>query len=94
VADLEPAGFAAFDAARVGDGLIELRQDGARVIKEAPAGVGQFNAPAIAPEKGDAEVFLEVLDLPAERRLGEIQAECGPAEVQFLSDRHEIAELA
>jgi hypothetical protein len=94
MADLEPPGLAALYAARLGNGFVELRQDGARIVEEAAAGVGQFDPAAIAPEERGAEFFLQILDLTAERRLREIQAQRRPPEVQFLSDRHEITELA
>ena len=42
----------------------------------------------------EAQLELEKLDLPAERRLGQVQARGRPAEMQFLGDGDEAAEMA
>ena len=55
-----------------------------------PAGVSSTRR-LRAVEQRDAQLLLELPDLLAERRLRDVQARRGPAEVQLLGDRHEVA---
>jgi hypothetical protein len=41
-----------------------------------------------------SEIGVKLLDGAAQRRLGHVQAGGGPAEVELLGDRHEVAQLA
>jgi hypothetical protein len=41
-----------------------------------------------------AELVLELLDLPAERRLGNLELLGGAAKTTLGRDRHEIAQMA
>jgi hypothetical protein len=51
-----------------------------------------LHLPAGAQEQRRAERLLELADLVAERRLGDVQARGGAAEVKFLRDGQEVAE--
>ncbi|MCR3837842.1 hypothetical protein K3Z99_12395 [Pseudomonas aeruginosa] len=41
-----------------------------------------------------SELFLQLLDVEAQRRLGDEQASRGATEMQFLGDRDEVAKLS
>jgi hypothetical protein len=47
-----------------------------------------------AHEQVGAERALELLDLVAQRRLGDIDARGGPAEMELLGDGQEVAQQA
>ena len=48
----------------------------------------------VTHEQVDTHAALQRLDLLGERGPGDAQPLGGPAEVQFLGDRHEVAQLA
>ncbi len=45
-------------------------------------------------EQGEAQLFFQLHDLPAERRLGQVQQFGGAADIALFGDGDEIAELA
>jgi len=47
-----------------------------------------------ADEQVGAEGALELVDLVAQRRLGDVQARGGPTEMELLGDGQEVAEQA
>jgi len=47
-----------------------------------------------ADEQVGAEGALELVDLVAQRRLGDVQARGGPAEMELLGDGQEVAQQA
>jgi hypothetical protein len=51
------------------------------------------HTPADPVEQAHAERLLQALDLPGQRRLGDVEPPRRPAEVLLLGDRHEPAEL-
>ena len=59
----------------------------------SPAG-RELDAPARPDQQREPELVLERADLLAQRRLGDVQALGGAAEVQLLRDRDEVAKLA
>ena len=61
--------------------------------QEARAGFGQAYATCAPLEERDAELGLQVPDLAAQRRLRDVQALGGTADVSFLGHHHEIANL-
>ncbi len=63
------------------------------MLEEDVTGRGQPHSPAGPVEQPDPERSLEPLDLPGQRRLGQIQPGGGPAVVQFLGDGDETTEL-
>ena len=67
-------------------------QDAARVGQEGHPGRGQGDRPGGAVDELHAELALELLDLPAQRRLGHVQPLGGPPEVQFLGDGDEAGQ--
>ena len=60
--------------------------------EDAPARE-ELHAAGRAREERRAELVLEGADLPAERRLAHVQARGGAADVSFLGDGDEIADL-
>ena len=62
-------------------------------VEETGPGEGQPDRPAGALQQLGADPMLQTLDLTAERRLGHVEARGGAAEMQFLGDRDEAANL-
>ena len=81
-----------------GDSLHGLRgalgelEDTSRVGKKGDAGGGEGDRPRGAVDELHAELALELLDLPAQRRLGHVQALGGAPEVQLLGDGDETGQ--
>jgi hypothetical protein len=83
-------------AREAADGLrvLDLPQRASCLGQEEETGVGQNHGGPFAPvEEGGAERGLELLDLRAHRRLGDMQAVGRLAEVQLLGDGGEVTEL-
>lgn len=94
VADDELTGGAAAGVLHGLNSDVDLGEDFGDVFVEASAGVGQLDAHPIAVEKTDAELSLEVADLPAERRLGDAQLLRRPAKIQVLGDGVKVTQVA
>jgi hypothetical protein len=56
------------------------------LLEERGPGGGELDLAAGAHEQLCAEGALELADLVAERRLGDVEARGGPSEVELLSD--------
>jgi len=83
-------------AREAADGLrdLDLPQRVSCLGQEEQTGVRQSYGGPLAPvEEGGAERGLELLDLRAHRRLGDMQAVSGLAEVQLLGNGDEVTEL-
>ena len=80
-------------APRFGDGEVERGQDLACLLEEDPPGVGRHHDPARPVEQLDAEIVLELPDRLRQRRLRNVQALGGAAEMELLADRHEVAQV-
>lgn len=65
---------------------------GARLEEES--GLRQFHAPLLPCEKRRVELLLEILQLPRERRLRQMQFLRRPRDVLMTRDRQEIFEYA
>ena len=61
--------------------------------RHQPAPVGEAHRSAASLHQSNAESVLELLDLPAERRLRDMQQLRRAGEISFARDCHEIAEL-
>ena len=57
-----------------------------RLLEERLSGGGELDLAAGADEQFCAEGPLELADLVAQRRLGDVEARGGPAEVELLGD--------
>ena len=84
--------FALERAGVVAHGL-GLGQNPLRVGEQTPAGEGKFHAAGRALEQGQFEFLLERLDLPAHRRLAEMQLFRGTGQVTRLGDGDKTAQL-
>jgi len=79
-----------------GDGLtggVDLRQDRSGVGEEASAGREELHPPRRSAKERRPELILEVADLTAQRRLGDVQAAGGPADVLLFGDGDEVGDL-
>jgi hypothetical protein len=94
VADPEHAVRAALCEARVLDGAIDLREEASRVVEKHEPSGRQSNMATVALEELQAELSLQVPNLTTERRLCDVDAGGGATEVQLLTHRDEVAEVA
>ncbi len=91
-ADAELLPRALADALRHGAHLVDPLQDHARLLEEIAPRLGQCDRPATVQELG-ADLLFQLLDLPAERRLGDVQELGGAAEAALGGHAHEIAQM-
>ena len=82
------------DAPRHGDGLVDLLQQahGTRIKKASR--FGQPQRPGIAFQQFHADLVFELLDLPAQRRLRDVQPLRCPGEAALFCHGHEILEVS
>jgi hypothetical protein len=74
--------------------VLERGERERRLFEERPPRDGELDVAAGAHEQVRAERALELVDLVAQRRLGDVEARGGPAEMELLRDGQEIAEQA
>jgi len=72
---------------------LRLSQRQPRFGQERSAHVRQLDPSIRSMEEADAEVTLEATNLLTERRLRDVKALCGAAEVQLFRHGQEIAEV-
>ncbi|MNY29844.1 hypothetical protein D3C86_1639110 [compost metagenome] len=89
----QPARFAMSDASRRLAGRLGDLQDATGVFEKALARQGQPRLAVVALEQQHAEGMFQQLDLPAQGRLGHVQAGGGAAEMQLFGHGHEAAQL-
>jgi hypothetical protein len=92
-ADAEPPDLAARRALGSPLRALGLGERETRLGEEGAPRRGERHAARDALEERRAELALEVADLPAERRLRDVQAPGGAPEVPLLRDGREIAEV-
>ncbi len=92
-ADTQPGLFALADAPRVVAHLVQLFQQHIGVLIEKPPGLGQPQRPA-ALKQNHPQFVLQLLDLPAQGWLGDVQAFGGAGEVEGGPQHLEIAQVA
>ncbi len=84
-------------AAAISDGFrfeaIDPRDDLLRALLEEFARAGEPHRPGLAIDQADAELVLEMADLPAERRLGDMHLLGRTREVHRATNCEEIAKL-
>ena len=93
-AHVERADLAAADAAGFFEVALDVAEGAAGGLQEGFACSRQRDGAGGSGEEGVAEDLFELADLLGERGLGEVEAEGGSAEVQFLGDGDEVAEMA
>ena len=74
-------------------GLLALAQDPLGIAEQQVAGFGELRLTAAAIKQGDIQLLLQVLDLQAHRRLGDIQAVSGLLKAALAGDRPQDAQL-
>jgi hypothetical protein len=72
---------------------LRLLERDSGLLEERLAGGGQADGARAAVDELGAELVLEVLDLPTERRLRDVEALRGPTEVALLGQGHERAQV-
>ena len=92
-ADAQPGLLPQADAPRVVAGLGQLLQQHIGVFIEVPPGLGQPQRPAPL-QQHHTQLIFQLLDLPAQRRLGDVQAFGGAGEVQGFPQHLEITQVA
>lgn len=91
--DAEAPGIAAAYARGVFDQLVDASQEVAAPQPEAVAGAREPDVTPGTLEEPHAQLRLEIVDLPPERRLRDAQAGGGPGEGTGLGDGDEVAEV-
>jgi hypothetical protein len=86
-------GVVAGEASVLG-GALQRGERKRRLVEQRSARGGELDPSARAHEQRRTEGVLELADLTAQRRLRDVQARGGAAEMEFLSDGQEVAERA
>jgi len=74
--------------------LVDVLQDASRVAQEQFPRRAQSNATRQSVEQEKSDLLLQILDLPRQRRLRDMQPRRRATEVLFLSDPDEIAQMS
>ena len=64
-----------------------------RLFVQQPAGIGQAHRPGAAFDQGDAQFLLQLLDLAAQRRLGDVEPLRRAREVLLVRHGDEVAQV-
>ncbi len=91
--DAQPGLLPQANAPRVIAGLGQLFQQHIGVVIEVAPGFGQPQWPATL-QQDHAQLILQLLDLPAQRRLGDVQAFGGAGEIQGFPQHLEVTQVA
>jgi hypothetical protein len=94
VAEAYRSGDARAGEAGAFGGALERGERQGRLLEECATGGGELDVAAVAREQVGAEGVLELLDLVAQRWLGDVEARGGAAEVELFRDSQEVAEQA
>ena len=79
------------------DVLLSLFEDGehpAHILQERCTRFGQYRASAVALEEHHAQVILKLFDGAGQGWLFDMQALCGPCEVQLFCESHKAAKVS
>jgi hypothetical protein len=58
------------------------------LVDDALSRLGQLNIPLCSLKQLNAKLLFQLPDLLAQRRLADVEADCGAAEVQLFGDGH------
>src|ERR1700680_3807130 len=89
-ADANAAGLPAGCARRPAFRKLNLTHDTPRVFIEDAARIRQFNSTRQTAKKLRTDLVLELAYLLTEGRLGHPETLCGPSEIPFLGNDHEV----
>jgi hypothetical protein len=73
--------------------VVDLTQDSIGFVNDSPARVRKSDLLLVSVEKLYSEFLLQLADLLTQRRLADVEAYGGAAEVQFFSYRHEVTQM-
>jgi hypothetical protein len=73
--------------------LVDIVQDTSRVAQEQCPRRAQSNATRQSVEQEESDLLLQILDLPRQRRLRDMEPRRRATEVLLLPDRDEIAQM-
>lgn len=85
-----------FTFARPADGFrgsIELIQDGPGILQKQPPGIRQRDRMGIPLQQAGIQFVLKRLDVPGQRRLGEIELPGGLGEIEMVHDSYETLQF-
>jgi len=91
-ANAQPGLLALADASRVVADFVQLLEQYIGVFIEKPPGLGQPQRSATL-QQNHAQFLFQLLDLPAQRRLGDVQTFGGTGEVEGLPQHLEVAQM-
>jgi hypothetical protein len=77
-----------------GAGVLSVLEHGTRLVVERGSRGRERDSGGRAVQQEGADIGFELLDGPAQRRLGHVQARGGAPEVALLGDRYEVAKRA
>lgn len=92
-ADGKSSGLAAFPVLGGADTFFRLPKNAAAVLEKLGADRCERDPMGVAVEETNANFFLQLSDLRAQGRLGDVKKVSGPPEVQGLTDGVEVAEM-
>ena len=92
-ADSKSAGLAEGDPLGAPLRVIDVLQDAPGIAQEHLSGVAQSHSPRQSFEQEESHLPLEILDLPRQRRLRDMQSCSGSPEVLLFSHADEIAKM-
>ena len=93
IAGAGPVGlFLACELGLAGVSVLVLER-GACALEEASAGGGKLHTAPRCHEELDADLLLELRDLPAQRRLRDVKLLGGPSEVLRLRNSDKVAQV-
>jgi hypothetical protein len=92
-ADLHNSGFSFLGMARGLRRVSSLNHQFSSLIQKDTSCFGQLHTALVARKECDTQILLELTDLTAQRRLGDVQLLRGPAKVEVFGDGKEIANV-
>src|SRR6185295_13982204 len=92
-ADAQRPRFAEGDPLSTSRRVFDVLQDASRVVQEQRSSRTQSNAARQSVEQRKANLPLQILDLPREWRLSDVEASRRPPEMLLLANRDEIAQM-
>src|ERR1700750_1429394 len=91
--DSKPPGLAEGDPLGAPLRIIDVLQDASRIAQEHLSGFAQSHASRQSVEQHESHLSLEILNLPRQRRLRDMQSCSGSPEMLLFSYTDEIAKM-
>lgn len=74
-------------------GAVELIQDGPGILQKQSSGIRQCNRMGIPLQQAGVQFVLKRLDVPGERRLGQIKLLGGPGKIEMIRHGNETLQF-